>query len=378
MAGDTTAAIGVTVEPKFRAGILLGESARSGGITEGTELSDLNNGEGVPILVSIKGEPWSEPVSGKVSSTVSFQLTYVEYVDDTDTLTRTVTRNVTLPQSATQSNSSLWDLAEDLGNVNIGPAESDVTLSSEVDVSVHTDANGKQRLVFTAISSNVRSLGISDVNNLALLGFSSGQKSDQPDLIIEVAGNPHPVALDETITLKNVIEAIKMAAPVTVYINSANGLTIDAAGNPLTVAAATTPTGDIIPAAIVLGITGSSADGLIEGRSLAGDDLADRLFLVAGEANSSNLDLAVTMSAGIDVGAALGPVGLDIKSTPGNPFNFQIATGFRLVDPDLDGKADGWIRLTEIEKASPEQYLQLISPVGTLGGQFAPVLAVVG
>ncbi len=370
VAAGATAGFDAGIDLEVRAGIDLGDLGAGFSFDANTPLSTLNAEDGVLLdttLIATNPGP-TGAFDGRLTSNAQFQLIINGGSGNGGTEV-----TVTLPSANTQDNFDQLALAEDL-SAAIKAALASTGFADGVEAGTTSDGNS---LILAGAIPEVVDLKIGSFNSGATqLGFTTGQISNQPDLVITVGSTNYSIVLDGARLVGDVMNAIASltAGAVTATANADKGLTLTTtSGLPIAVTAASGVDGSPLPTAIALGILGSDTSGVLEGTSLHGLFPSDLLFVEEPAAQDNNLSVYAEVSANdINVSAALGLLGLklsneDPNTTSNVPFSLGVLgtqanpAGVRLTDPGT-GAADGKIYLREAIASSVDDLIDLDLP----------------
>ncbi len=312
-----------TIQLNFRMGISL---AAEPTLQTSTLLSALNDGDGVRLAVGLTGV--AAPTGSVLANNVQFTVAL-------NGASMPVT--VTLASAATTTNLGLSDLAADL-NTAFGSIPS---LAGKIQANFDVSSG---RLNLSALSKEVYSLQIANVSGIAALGFGNSQSGNLPELKITVGGTDYFVDLVDTdgdgvMTIQDVITSIQnqTTQQVTVSVNSQNGVTLQT--TPTAVSLSVQPAqnnGVNSLAGLKLGILGTSTTGIVIGTPLFGASLSDRVFIVEDQLSGqpTHLTLTARVDASLTLGAALGPIEIELRSS--GPAFFEVTASANLNDADTD------------------------------------------
>ena len=324
-------------------GISLADQAAGLELDSDTALADLNDGAGVPILVGITA---TSATPASLSGSFDFDLTLsggdyagthtVQYVHDTDTV--------------------FFD-AYDVAAV-INDALADVSLDDDVTLADFAEFffDGAYLNVW-AIDDAIIQL---DISGASTLGFGT-QTSDWPDLVVNVWGTETELTLDGLETVGEVLDLFTpLGVSATADAESAS-ISIDAGASELSIGAGEAQ-GNSSLAAFSLGILGTASlnddgDYVLDGTHVHGQSSADRFFIVADD--EANLELAIRAEAtDIELGAAIGSIGVALTDVEDNPFIAELALPISLIDPASEAD-DGFITVDEIVAGSFDSLIEI-------------------
>ena len=319
-----------TIQLNFRMGVSL---AAVPTLLNSTLLSAVNDGDGVPLAVGLTGV--AAPTGSILANNVQFTVALNGAI---------VPVTVTLASATTTNNLGLSDLAADL-NAAIGSSPS---LAGKIQAIFDVSSG---RLSLSALSKEVYSLQIANVSGLAALGFGTSQSGNLPELKITVGGTPYLVDLVDTdgdgvMSIQDVITSIQnqTAQQVTVSVSPQNG-SLNAPNVLKLQTTSTTVSLSVQPAqnngvnslaGLKLGILGTSTTGIVTGTPLFGASLSDRLFIVEDQPNGqpTHLTLTARVDASLTLGAALGPIEIELRNS--GPAFFEVTASANLDDADGD------------------------------------------
>lgn len=322
-------------------GVLLTPLGGGFSLTPETRLSALNGGRGIDLSVGCEAAN-AAPTDGRLTADLSFDL----LLDTFDA--QPVRVPLRLTKAATDDNTSVLDLVSDL-NALLGSALASrgfppVTEQRLPAVEVSASAAAGANLVFAA---NDRRINALTINAGQALGFAGTQSGDRTDLRLKLrSGDELAVDLDGAETLADVLARINGAAAGAVLAR----LAADQAAIVVTDATqgehAFSINGlDASFAALWLGLAGvdEDGDGVIHGRALHGDSIADHVF-VAGDAT---LEASVALAAEVNASANFAFVGIDIAH---GALSGTATASFALADYQsmIDGNDDGRMTLREM------------------------------
>ena len=305
-AAQLTATPSATLDFDFGADLSpLGASFQFASPPQSTLLSALNGGNGVTFNIGVSaaddlpygpGQPSTDAASnGQLAANLNFTV-----------VINGTSYPVSLLSSATQNNSSIADLVNELNSSLV------TALNGSPDSGMLAFRSSGSALALAATDPSITSIAISGA---AALGFSASQSSDDDIQISLHNGQQFDVKLKGSVTLGDVINSIQNGTGglVTVTIDTTNKC-LDLQDNttgPGTFSV-TALNGSLAGTAQVgLGLLGSevNGDGIIEGATLSGDSLANHLFV-----RNVSVDEAVGVSAtNISATANFGLLGVAIS-----------------------------------------------------------------
>lgn len=354
----------VGVELDFGVGVFLGDLDGEVSIDGSTLLSELNGGDGVEVLVGMTADN-AAPDDGQLGADVTMQIT-IGREDSGDDSVHTL-RLYDAPSATDTSRpagNDNYDVASLQSDLNVLLDQSGLGEILEADTYTYEDTAGEVQRYLMLHAIQTPDSGLSPIRALSIsggepLGFGTGQEGNFIDLTVHVDADAYDIDLDGAADVQDVINIIdsQTGGAVSLEVNyDGSGLSLSADGV-ITVESgfvytAYSANGDDTDdatlaslAASGLGLLASEAYETVDGTSLHGLSVMDRVFIQENTDGDLGFSFTANVEADLDAGAALGCMGLYLTTSD---LAVEVAAAASLVDPGVGDDNDQRIYLSEI------------------------------